>query len=317
MVAIRKRLGTQQNLNAAQLAANNAWSTIERADITWDMVQISDPKTFYWTNADNVVKTIVDAGRVPWIHCGYSAPWARNGTSSKVMPTTLTGQQGFVNYVIALLQRHPEIQNVELFNEWNSPIFWGLSPDPVATANLFTMVVDTARRAGFTHVKFHVGGTSPWKRPGDPVTAYTTFLDRLNQLIASGSNARPDGFCHHPYWDHNGPLHAYPDHNDNAFLLTADLKTLFEAKGFAGIPIHATETGIDTSPSGVSQTVQATQILQAVDYWMKQPGYGNFIIYKSKDTSGTGVEQNLGLATVSGVPKIAYTQLAVKYGVKK
>lgn len=286
---------TQSQINAALVAAKNAGATSMRMTISWAIVE--QTKGIYdWSTIDPVAKEIVDAGMTP-LAVIYDTPlWLSGTTNPHSAPANATQDAQFGQFAAAVAQRYAgEITTFEIWNEENITQFWP-TPDP-ARYTAVLKAAYTAIKAVAPNDRVIVGGLAP-----DP-TGIAGTVAFVQGIYAAGGKGYFDEMAYHDYFQ------PYPVIVDP---LTA-IHNVMVANGDGNRQIWITEAGAPTGTSSISETQQQqAQTITALLQEAQQYSYiGPIYFYEIMDggTDPSNPEQNFGLITQAGTPKLAYDAL--------
>jgi hypothetical protein len=227
----------------AALAATGA--TIGRSDALWEAAEPAAPTGashhYDWSFADRIAGSLAARG-LRWLPIiDYSAPWAQSVAGQDHSPPS--DPAAYAAYAAAFAARygpsgsfwtaHPElraepVEDYEIWNEPDNPVFWFPAPDAAAYARLYTEA-RAAIRAVQPEAQVLVGG----------LTHPRTFM---RGMLAADPSLRGaiDGVAIHPY----GRTPALVLHNVRGARLALD------SLGLASVPLWVTELGWTTSPPG-------------------------------------------------------------------
>lgn len=286
---------TQSQVTSALAAAKAAGATQVRMTISWAIVE-RNKGTYDWSTIDPVLNNILNAGMTP-MAVVYDTPlWLSNTTNPHTPPANATQDAQFGQFAAAVAQRYAgKITTFEIWNEQNITQFWP-NPDPAR----YTAVL----KAAYTAIKnvapndrVIVGGLAP-----DP-TGIPGTIAYINGMYAAGAKGYFDEMTYHDYFQ-PWPVVIDP---------LAAIHDVMVANGDGGKQIWITEAGAPTGTSSISETQQqqadtiTTLLKQAQQYSYIGPIY--FYEIMDNGTNLANPENNFGLITQAGVPKLAYTAL--------
>lgn len=133
----------------------------------------------------------------------------------------------------------------------------------------------------------------------------------LAGMYAAGAQGFFDALSFHPY-NYTLPFSAGSGVANSPLEQVKALYALMTANGDGALKVWATEFGNPTSPGGISQTQQAQMLRDFVTAWSKLPFAGPAFVYTANDLNSGYLldENNFGLFTTSGIPKLAAQTLA-------
>lgn len=281
-----------------------------------------------WTRWDDYVARFKVRGLKPLAMIGGSPAWARVGGSESSPPTTNTEWATFITAVVTRYMA--DIHHWEIWNEPNSPLFWGVAPvDPVRYASLLHAAYDAIKAVDPTATVI-AGGTSPALTDANSRSP----ADWYDQIFNEGADAWCDAIAHHPY---SYPVLPSYNHALNAWrqmtLTTPSLTSVMAAHGTFK-KIWITEVGAPTSGPGnqgtvannygqntnptadhVDQDLQGKILEEGIGLVRAEPWrFGPMFIYQSHDkgTDPANREHWFGIRTIADVAKEAWGDILAK-----
>ena len=206
-----------------------------RVDLRWNVVEQYVKGFRDWTEFDAIHRSAVVHGieLVPSI--GFTPHWASRSHDDAWVPPA--DPADFGDFVAAALERYPDIDAWEIWNEPNLRYFWRTGPDVGGFVALLRAADEARRRVG-SRAKLISGGLSPTGE--DPFR----WFDEMARL---GAFAHVDGFGFHPY----SKTYA-PDHRKSFFLKVPEFRERL-------VKLGRPEVGIWLTEYGTPNTTAATQ----------------------------------------------------------
>jgi polysaccharide biosynthesis protein PslG len=171
-----------------------------RVDLRWNIVEQQVKGLRDWTEFDAIHRSAVVHGIKLLPTVAFTPPWAGRSGDPWAPPND---PADFGDFVAAALERYPDIEAWEIWNEPNLAFFWRPSPDVGAFVGLLRAADEARRRVG-SHAKLISGGLSSTGE--DPFR----WFDEMARL---GAFAHVDGFGLHPY------SKTFPPDQPKAFFL--------------------------------------------------------------------------------------------------
>ena len=208
------------------------------------------------------------------------------------------------DFAVAAAKRYPESVGIEVWNEPNSPDFWGGPPEPDRYAQMLERVAGAlhAQAPGMPVVS---AGLAPLGDTGTSPHGYSNFLARLYEL---GAAQRADAIGVHPYpgvgpaEDYLGEVRIYLGKVQEVMARFAD----------PGRPLWVTEFGVSTggqrafAPAGQGQA-----LVELYELFRRVAGIELAIAHRFVEDGaiGLGVDP-FGVLARDLSPKPAYCELA-------
>lgn len=299
---------------AAQLSElGDAGAGTLRINLAWGSVQSGPGAPYDWSHYDPVVRAAAASG-IHVLATVYSTPdWA--ASTAEVPPLTDSDLHGFDDFVQAAVQRYgadgsfwrdhqdtPElpIEDWQLWNEPNSPLFWKPKPDPAGYLRLLRSFSPTVRGAD-PGARILLGGLFPTPRNG------LSLEDFLGGLYRGGGRGLFDAVA----------LHPYARTPRDAIDRVAQARAVMRRFGDSGKPIWITEVGwasagtppgLVVGPQGQASYLRRMFELAAAD--RRRLGIAGVVWYSLNDTPGPLWVGHCGLFTVEREPKPASSAFA-------
>lgn len=272
-----------------------------RIVVPWIYIQPTSATTYNWAQMDNVINTAHAMGFTMTASITGNPTW--DGTPLVGAPNPNT----YATFAAAVAQRYAsQISAYEVWNEPNAVEFLAPSDPGVYTAML---------KAAYTAIK----AVNPAATVIAGVLAAVTTVPGMSMspqqflagMYAAGAQGFFDALSFHPY-NYTLPFSAGAGIANSPLEQVKALYALMAANGDATKQIWATEFGNPTMPGGISQAQQAQMLRDFVTAWSKLSFAGPSFVYTANDLN-TGYlldENNLGLFTTDGIPKLAAQTLA-------
>ena len=265
-----------------------------------------------WSQVDLVINAAKAAGlKVLLVPTGVPA-WARAGTPSTWQrgAVTTAEQDAVAAYFAAAVQRYPQVDAWEMWNEPNYSQFWQPAPtDGVPYTQLMKKIYAASKPFAPAGVPLLAGGTAI---VGLRANAF------WQSVYNNGGGPFLDGIAMHPYpnvgWTRGGQMFTGNEMED-----VAAVRTTMNAAGDNAKRIWATEIGFPTfsgwSPP-LTEAEQATWTPQLWEAWFDQStargatGPAFHYQWKDQDTADTvDAEAHFGIVRSDGTIKPAYTTM--------
>lgn len=272
-----------------------------RIVVPWMFIQPTDAATYDWAKMDNVVNTAHAMGFTMTASITMNPTW--DGTPLVGAPNP----DSYAKFAATVAQRYGgQISAYEVWNEPNAVTFFAPN-DPAA----YTAVL----KAAYTAIK----AVQPSATVVAGVLGAVTSVPGLSmapqqflaQMYAAGAQGYFDAVSFHPY-NYTMPFSAGAGVANSPLEQVQAMYALMAANGDSALKIWATEFGNPTMPGGITQTQQAQMLRDFVTAWSKLSFAGPAFVYTSNDKN-TGYlldENNFGLFTTDGIPKLAAQTLA-------
>ena len=272
-----------------------------RIVVPWIYIQPTSATTYDWSKMDNVINTARSMGFSMTASITMNPTW--NGTPLVGAPDPNT----YATFAAAVAQRYgSQIQAYEIWNEPNAVTFLAPTSPTAYTAMLkaaYTAIKAVAPNA--TVIAGVLGAVTTV--PGMSLTPQQF----LAGMYAAGAQGFFDALSFHPY-NYTLPFSAGAGVTNSPLEQVKALYALMAANGDGALKVWATEFGNPTSPGGISQTQQAQMLRDFVTAWSKLPFAGPAFVYTANDLNSGYLldENNFGLFTTGGIPKLAAQTLA-------
>lgn len=272
-----------------------------RIVVPWIYIQPTSAATYDWSKMDNVINTARSMGFSMTASITMNPTW--NGTPLVGAPNPDT----YATFAAAVAQRYSnQIQAYEVWNEPNAVTFLAPTSPTAYTAML---------KAAYTAIKAVDPNATVIAGVLGAVTTVPGMSLAPQQFLAGMYAAGAEGFfdalSFHPY-NYTLPFSAGAGVANSPLEQVKALYALMAANGDGALKVWATEFGNPTSPGGISQLQQAQMLRDFVTAWSKLPFAGPAFVYTANDLNSGYLldENNFGLFTTSGIPKLAAQTLA-------
>lgn len=272
-----------------------------RIVVPWIYIQPTSSSTYNWAQMDNVINTAHSMGFNLTASITGNPVWDGTPLIGAPNPTS------YATFAAAVAQRYAgQVSAYEVLNEPNAVEFMAPADPAVYTAIL---------KAAYSAIK----AVQPSATVIAGVLASLTTVPGLSvapdqfvaQMYAAGAKGFFDALSFHPY-SYQLPFSAGVGIAGSPLEQVEAMYALMVANGDAAKQIWATEYGNPTQPGGVTQTQQAQMLQDFVTAWSKLSFAGPAFVYTAADLNSGFLldENNLGLFTTSGLPKLAAQTLA-------
>ncbi|MCT7371901.1 hypothetical protein A7R75_23145 [Mycolicibacterium llatzerense] len=272
-----------------------------RIVVPWIYIQPTSATTYNWSQMDNVINTAHAMGFTMTASITGNPTW--DGTPLVGVPNPNT----YATFAAAVAQRYAgQVSAYEVWNEPNAAEF--LAPSDPAAYTAMLKAAYTAIKAVNPSATVIAGVLGAIATVPGISLAPQQFLAGM---YAAGAQGFFDALSFHPY-NYTLPFSAGAGIANSPLEQVKALYALMAANGDAAKQIWATEFGNPTMPGGISQTQQAQMLQDFVTAWSKLSFAGPSFVYTAADLN-TGYlldENNLGLFTTDGIPKLAAQTLA-------
>ncbi len=250
---------------------------------------------------------------------------------SATTPLTEGARGAFTSYVVAIVQRVPQIRDVIVGNEPNLNRFWlpqfGPNGEDVASGAYFALLAQVydAAKAAETEVRIWGGALAPrgvdLPRTGRDTQSPERFLEGLGAAYrASGRETPPlDGFAFHPYPESSAVPPDRPNPSGAKAIGLADderLRHLVRDAFGADLPLLYSELGVETEVPeakrglyGGDEAVETVDEQTQADYYRRalelaacQENVVGILLFHSHDEPALAGFQS-GVYFVDGTPK--------------
>jgi hypothetical protein len=272
-----------------------------RIVVPWIYIQPTSATAYDWTKMDNVVNTARAMGFSMTASITMNPPW--NGTPLIGAPDPDT----YATFAATVAQRYgTSIAAYEIWNEPNAVTF--LAPADPRTYTAMLKAAYTAIKAVAPSATVIAGVLGAVTTVPGMSLAPQQFLAGM---YAAGAQGFFDALSFHPY-NYTLPFSAGAGVTNSPLEQVKALYALMTANGDSALKIWATEFGNPTTPGGINQTQQAQMLRDFVTAWSKLPFAGPAYVYTAADLNSGYLldENNFGLFTTNGIPKLAAQTLA-------
>jgi hypothetical protein len=270
-----------------------------RVDLRWDRVEPIIKGLRDWSEFDGIHESAVDHGITLLPMVAMPPGWANNHGSVWTYPTN---PQDYEDFMVAALQRYPDIPAWEIWNEPNLADFSQPAVDPAKFVDLLAAAHRAKERAG-SSAQIISGGLSS---TGVDATQFFEDMIRLHAFDYV------DGFGIHPY----SP--DAPDNPGSFFLGLPRFHDRLVQIGKSSVGVWITEYGAATStrasPNGppYGDQEQAARLRSAFAIAARWPWVQNLTWYEFQDLCDdpANFTCNFGLLREDMSPKPASVALA-------
>ena len=270
-----------------------------RVDLRWNVVESHLKGLRDWSEFDAIHRSAVAHGIELIPSIAFTPHWA-SGSHEVWVPPADPADYG--DFVAAALERYPDIEAWEVWNEPNLRFFWRSGPDVAGFVGLLRAADEARRRVG-SQAKLVSGGLSATGE--DPFR----WFDDMARLGAFG---HVDGFGLHPY------SRTYPpDHRKAFFLRVPEFRRRLVKLGRPDVGIWLTEYGTPntTAPTEygppISAEQQAENLGRAYTLASLWPWVQNLSWYELQEgcAHAEDADCRFGLFDLTFTPKPAFAKL--------
>lgn len=311
-VADPSLLGESPSVQASQLAGMKAIGiTSIRMDADWRSVQPASPRSSDWSELDQAVASIRQAGMSLDLIIDGCPPWAAvPGARRDPSPQPASPSQ-YATFAAEVAARYKS-QGVNTFEIWNEPNikgFWQPVPNPAAyTADLIAAY--SAIRAVNRHAYIISGGLAPGLTHGH----YMNPVDFLQAMYADGARGHFNAVGFHPYSFPALPNTYSAGSGWSQIAQTQpSIRSIMVSNGDGNKQIWLTEFGAPSKGRPwAGPTAQARTISQAITDVKSVEWVGALYLYTWQDSGAAPnrLANSFGLVTASGARKPAYATVA-------
>jgi len=256
--------------------ANDMHMNWSRLDLWWRDIEPT-PGQYYWP--DSLVSAVQNSG-LSILGLIYRCPnWASSNGAINGYPKDANAVQRWRDFVRAMVQRYPQIQHWEFWNEPNNSQFFTGPFERYVNAILRPAAEEIHAACPTCKV---VGPTLMWSGP----SAMSSFYNQLNSY---GAASYIDIVSQNFYECFSQTC----IHQKMSWFFN-----MIDSRGFAGKPVWITETG-----SLGSQQAQAEALISMVQYKFSWPRIANLFAYRLRANDWSGI------ISESGVQRLAYGYL--------
>lgn len=294
-------------LDKVQRAGFNA----TRYGVTWSRLE-GTKGSYKFDTADTIMNSVKVRKMGGLLTMNYNAPSAMGVSSDKIGPATPENVDGYVKYILKMLERYPEIEKIEIWNEPNNTGFWAPDGNVYAYANL-VKAVSAAVRNYKPEVDIYCGAIDISK----------DGVNWTRRMFDLGVMPYVDGFSTHPYY--------HTAKNDVRYVGRVKEYTdiVEDYGGWKSIELSeigwTTYDNYDLEPTMASEYVK---ILVHADYWDTMCDIFNFddsgeafgLLNKkgeAKPTYASMVNYNIQLADATPITKLDINDKCYTYLYKK
>jgi hypothetical protein len=270
-----------------------------RVDLRWNVVEQHMKGLRDWSEFDAIHRSAVAHGIKLLPAVAFTPHWA-SGRNDVWVPPRDPSDYG--DFVAAALERYPDIETWEIWNEPNLAFFWRPRPSVAGFVALLRAADEARRRVG-SPAKLISGGLSS---TGESPFAWFDEMARL------GAFAHVDGFGLHPY------SRTYsPDHAKAFFLTVPEFRRRLVRLGRSDIGLWLTEYGTPATNAPteygppISAAQQAENLGRAYTLASLWPWVENLSWYELQEgcDDSRDADCSFGLFSPDFSPKPAFTTL--------
>ena len=283
-------------------------SQVARTGLTWWRVE-SSRGTRDWQMFDALYERLLARGIKPLWTILDAPCWAQPHPAacaageSELRPAAAHYDE-LAEFAVAAAKRYPESAGIEVWNEPNSPDFWGGTPEPDRYAQLLKQVAG-ALHAEAPGMPVISAGLAPLGDTGDNPQGYSNFLARLYELGAAQS---ADAIGIHPYpgvgpaEDYIGEVRIYLGKVQQVMARFAD----------SARPLWATEFGVSTGGErAFSPAAQGRALVDLYELFRRVAGIELALAHRFVEDGAIGLAVDpFGVLERDLEPKPAYCELA-------
>lgn len=233
----------------------------------------------------------------------YAPPWAsaRLCLTACLAPPARAYYGDAARMAARLAERYPRLAGIEIWNEPNTPYYWGAAPDPQDYAELLRACYSAIKAV---RPKLPVVGGSLANATSAGSVAPAEFL---TGILAEGAVSSMDALSIHPYPD-PGDVRG-----DTAWATTTTVIETLRSAGADGLPVWATELGISTTGENpVTERQQAEALVNAIRRLRSLSQLRMILVHTLIEPKRGLLDRETGFGVVRSNlhPKAAYCQLA-------
>lgn len=270
-----------------------------RVDLRWNVAEPLLKGVYDWSEFDAIHRSAVAHGIQLLPVIAFTPPWANESAGIWAPPRE---PSDFGDFVAAALERYPDIDAWEIWNEPNLAFFWRPSPN-VGDFVALLRAADEARKRVGSGAKLISGGLSSTGE--DPFR----WFDDMARL---GAFAHVDGFGLHPY-----SRTAAPDDRKSFFLKVPEFRRRLVALGREEIGLWLTEYGSPNATVAsqygppITAEQQAENLARAYTLASLWPWVANLSWHELEDACNDAKDPDCryGLFTADREPKPAFGSL--------
>ena len=272
-----------------------------RVDLRWNVIEQHFKGVRDWSEFDAIHRSAVAHGIKLLPSVAFTPAWASGVHDDEWAPPRNAADYG--DFMAAALERYPDVDAWEIWNEPNLAFFWRPKPDVRGFVALLRAADEARRRVG-SDARLISGGLSS---TGEEPFAWFDEMARL------GAFAHVDGFAFHPY----GRTRP-PDDRKGFFLKVPEFRERLVKLGRSDIEIWLTEYGTPNTDvetqygPPISAEQQAENLGRAVTLASLWPWVENLTWYELQEgcTDAAHHDCRFGLFDHDFNPKPAFERLA-------
>jgi polysaccharide biosynthesis protein PslG len=305
-------VGEPAALQASQLAAMKAIGIKSvRLDANWSWVQPANPRDFDWSQLDQAVNSVRDAGMSADLIIDGCPSWAAlAGTIGDPSPQPASSAQ-YATWAaeVAARYRPDGVNTFEIWNEPNAVGFWQPKPDPSAYTADLTAAYSSIKAVDPSAFVIS-GGLAPGPTRGNDISP----IDFLQAMYADGAKGNFDALGFHAY-SYPALPKSYQSWSGWSEMAQTDpsVRRIMTRNGDGNKPLWITEFGAPTQGTPeAGDSAQALAITQAITDAKATKWIGAIYLYTWQDNGNdpSNPEDWFGLSTSGGVRKPAYSAVS-------
>lgn len=283
-------------------------SQVARTGLIWWRVE-GERGSYDWLVSDMLYERLLEHGIKPLWTILDAPCWAQPDPAacaagqSRLRPAPEHYDE-LAEFAVAAAKRYPESIGIEVWNEPNSPGFWGGPPEPDLYAQMLDQVAG-ALHAEVPGMPVISAGLAPHGDTRTNPVGYSNFLERLYEL---GAAQRADAIGVHPYpgvgptEDYLGEVRVYLGKVQEVMARFAD----------GARPLWVTEFGVSTAGSHAFDPAgQGRALVEIYELFRRVAGVELTVAHRFVEDGAIGlIPDPFGVLDRDLDPKPAYCELA-------
>ncbi len=296
--------GTREAWLADYVSMGATWV---RIDLPWSSVEPTSGATLQWDLFDQVIDLVISYGLKVCAIVERPPAWAtRSDLPFDSAWGPPTSPAAFAEFARKVADRYGnKLSAIEVWNEPNLARFWWPTPDAAAYTAMLKLTYTAIRTANPT-IPIISAGLSP--------AGSVAFL---SSMYTNGAKNYMTAVGFHPYSFPSTPSQYDPASGWSMLeSTTPSVRSVMTANSDDSKQVWFTEYGAPTGGDyAVTEAVQATSFLEAINYVESKSWVGPIFIYEYQDTGvdAHDIDQHFGLYNATHTAKPAYA--SVKLGV--